>query len=67
MLSMKSIRKAGVTPSRPFPWNQAYLVKTRNNTHDDLWLGTRNFRVLTRYNNSANYGVAIYLIAEAVK
>jgi membrane-bound lytic murein transglycosylase B len=42
-------------------------VKTRNNTHDDLWLGTRNFRVLTRYNNSANYGVAIYLIAEAVK
>ena len=67
MLSMKSIRKAGVTPSRPFPWNQAYLVKTRNNTHDDLWLGTRNFRVLTRYNNSANYGVAIYLIAESVK
>jgi len=67
MLSMKTIRKAGVTPTRPFPWKRAYLVKTRNRTHDDLWLGTTNFRVLTRYNNSANYGVAISLIAESVK
>ncbi|BAF71936.1 lytic murein transglycosylase [Sulfurovum sp. NBC37-1] len=67
MLPMSTIRKAGVTPAQPFPWNKAYLVKTRNRTHDDLWLGTTNFRVLTRYNNSANYGVAIYLIAESVK
>ena len=67
MLSMKTIRNAGITPSHPFPWNKAYLIKTHNSTHDDLWLGTTNFRVLTRYNNSANYGVAISLIAEAVK
>ncbi|AKF25123.1 murein transglycosylase [Sulfurovum lithotrophicum] len=67
MLPMRTIRKTGVTPARPFPWNKAYLIKTRNRTHDDLWLGTANFRVLTRYNNSANYGVAIYLIAESVK
>ena len=67
MLPMNTIRKAGVTPSKPFPWHKAYLVKTRNKTHDDLWLGTTNFRILTRYNNSANYGVAIYLIAESVK
>lgn len=67
MLSMKSIRKAGVIPAQPFRWHKAYLVRTRNKTHDDLWLGTTNFRVLTRYNNSANYGVAIHLIAEAVK
>ncbi len=64
---LKQIKKAGVTPKKPFPWNHAYLIKTHNHTHDDLWLGTKNFRVLTRYNNSANYGVAIHLIARALK
>jgi membrane-bound lytic murein transglycosylase B len=67
MYPIKSIKKAGVTPSKPFPWNRAYLLKTRSSTRDDLWLGTGNFRVLTRYNNSANYGIAISLIAEAVR
>ena len=66
LLSTEKIKRAGVRPKLPFPWNRAYLVKTRNNTHDDLWLGTRNFRVLTRYNNSANYGVAIHLIAASL-
>ncbi len=67
MISMKTIRKAGVTPKSTFPGNKAYLVKTRNRTHDDVWLGTSNFRVLTRYNNSANYGVAIDLIAKSLE
>jgi len=67
MYSMKSIREAGVTPSKPFPGKRAYLLKTRNLSHDDLWLGTKNFRVLTRYNNSANYGVAIHLIAASLR
>jgi membrane-bound lytic murein transglycosylase B len=66
MRSLKQIKGAGVKPKLPFPWNQVYLVKTRNRTHDDLWLGTRNFRILTRYNNSSNYGIAIHLIAESL-
>ena len=67
MRSLKEIRRAGVKPKLPFPWGKAYLIKTRNRTHDDLWLGTKNFRVLTRYNNSANYGIAIHLIAASLK
>ncbi len=67
MLSLHAIKKAGIKPLYPFRQQHAYLVKTHNATHDDLWLGTKNFRVLTRYNNSANYGVAIYLIAQALK
>ena len=66
MQPMRLIRKAGVVPKEPFRWKSAYLIKTRNRTHDDLWLGTANFRVLTRYNNSANYGIAIHLIAKAL-
>lgn len=63
----KSIYKAGVKPLKPFNESRAYLLKTRNNTHDDIYLGGKNFRVLTRYNNSTSYGVAIHLIAEYVK
>lgn len=67
MLSLSTIRKAGVKPLESFPYSKAYLLKTSNKTHDDVWLGGKNFRVLTRYNNSTNYGVAIHLIAKAIQ
>jgi len=67
MISLSTIRKAGVKPLGTFPYAKAYLLKTRNKTHDDVWLGGTNFRVLTRYNNSTNYGVAIHLIAKAIQ
>ena len=66
-LALKTIKKHGVTPNKPFNESKAYLLKNRNLTHDDIWLGAKNFRVLTRYNNSTSYGMAIHLIAEHVK
>jgi len=66
-LSLKTIKKHGIKPQGTFNESNAYLLKNRNLTHDDLWLGTKNFRVLTRYNNSTSYGMAIHLIAEHVK
>ena len=66
MLPLKTILKHGITPLKPFNEPNAYLLKNRNLTHDDIWLGAKNFRVLTRYNNSTSYGMAIHLIAEAV-
>jgi len=66
-LSTKTIYKAGVKPQKPFNESRAYLLKTRNTTHDDIYMGGKNFRVLTRYNNSTSYGVAIHLIAQYVK
>lgn len=64
---IKTIKKYGITPLAPFPESNAYLLKNRNLKHDDIWLGAKNFRVLTRYNNSTSYGMAIHLIAEHVK
>lgn len=66
-LPLKTILKHGITPLDHFNEPQAYLLKNRNLTHDDIWLGAKNFRVLTRYNNSTSYGMAIHLIAEAVR
>ena len=63
----KSILRAGIKPLKPFNEPNAYLLKLRNKTHDEVWMGGRNFRVLTRYNNAATYGMAIHLIAQNVK
>lgn len=65
--SLSTLRKHGVIPTKRFNEPKASLLKLHNTTHDDLWLGARNFKVLTQYNASTNYGMAIYLIAQAVK
>lgn len=66
-LPLRTILRHGITPLEPFNESKAYLLKNRNHTHDDIWLGAKNFRVLTRYNNSTSYGMAIHLIAQSVK
>jgi membrane-bound lytic murein transglycosylase B len=66
-LSLATILNNGVKPLSRFRESKAYLLKNRNLSHDDIWLGARNFRVLTRYNNSTSYGMAIHLVAEHVK
>ena len=65
--SLKKLKKNGVVPKYRFDQSKASLLKLRNNTHDELWLGAKNFKVLMRYNPSSNYGMAIHKIAEAIK
>ena len=65
--SLTYLKKHGIKPIEPFNEKKAYLLKTRNKTHDDIWMGGRNFRVLTKYNHSTSYAMAIHLIAEHVK
>jgi membrane-bound lytic murein transglycosylase B len=66
-LPLSTILKHGIKPLASFNESKAYLLKNSNLSHDDIWLGAKNFRVLTRYNNSTSYGMAIHLISEAVK
>lgn len=65
--TLTMLKKHGVVPYRRFKESKAFLLKLRNTTHDELWLGASNFRILTRYNASTNYGMAIHKIAEHVK
>jgi len=43
------------------------LVKLNRATHDELWFGTHNFRVITTYNHSSHYGMAVFQLAKEVK
>jgi membrane-bound lytic murein transglycosylase B len=65
--SLTYLKKKGIKPIEPFNEKRAYLLKTKNIDHDDIWLGGANFRILTKYNNSTSYGMAIHLIAKSVK
>ncbi|MEA2048601.1 MAG: lytic murein transglycosylase [Campylobacterota bacterium] len=65
-LPLSTILKHGIKPQKKFTESKAYLLKNRNTTHDDIWLGAKNFKVLTRYNNSTSYGMAIHLIAQSL-
>lgn len=65
--SLNTLQKHGIKAAQTFPESSAYLLKTRNITHDDIYFGTSNFAVLRRYNNATAYGIAIHLIAEHVK
>ncbi len=43
------------------------LIKLPKYSYDELWLGTHNFRVITTYNHSTFYGMAVYQLGQAVK
>ena len=63
----QTLLEAGLTPTKPFPYKNAYLLRVSDKEKDRIFFGTKNFRVLTRYNPSTNYGVAIDLIADSLR
>ncbi|HHH20149.1 MAG TPA: lytic murein transglycosylase B [Campylobacterales bacterium] len=43
------------------------LIRLHRAKYDELWFGTHNFRVITTYNHSSHYGMAVYQLAQEVK
>ncbi len=46
-----------------FKQNRATLAVLFGKQSDEIWLGTTNFDILTHYNNSVNYAMALYKIS----
>ncbi len=44
-----------------------YLLKLERYNFDELWFGARNFYVITRYNHSVYYAMAVHLLAQKIK
>jgi membrane-bound lytic murein transglycosylase B len=60
-------KKMGVTPVKSFKDNQmATLLKLNGKKGDEYWLGLNNFYVITRYNHSPLYAMAVYQLGQAV-
>ena len=46
---------------------KASLIKLNTYSGDELWLGGHNFYVITRYNHSTHYAMAVHQLAEAIE
>ncbi|RUM69943.1 MAG: murein transglycosylase B [Sulfurovum sp.] len=61
-------KKYKITPrSKLYYKGPVSLIKLHRATYDELWFGTHNFRVITTYNHSTFYGMAVYTLGETVK
>jgi len=59
----------GIVPkNRKWIYNgQVRLIKLDRYKYDELWYGAKNFFVITRYNHSSYYAMAIYQLAKKIK
>ncbi len=61
-------KKHGITARKKLKYKgPVSLIKLPKYSYDELWFGTHNFRVITTYNHSTFYGMAVYTLGQAVK
>ena len=58
----------GITPLADVPPDaKAALIRLETEVGPGYWLGLQNFYVITRYNRSVNYAMAVYELAQAIR
>jgi membrane-bound lytic murein transglycosylase B len=62
------LRNAGIGPQTPVPDDSlAALIELQNADGPEYWLGLNNFYVITRYNRSPLYAMAVYQLSEEIR
>lgn len=65
--SVASLRSLGITPRGAVSDSQlAMLLEFTGRNGPEYWLGLDNFYVITRYNRSQLYALAVYQLSEAI-
>ncbi|MEO1765873.1 lytic murein transglycosylase B [Thiobacter aerophilum] len=60
-------RRLGVNQATPLPEDeQAMLVRLDTTSGPEFWLAFQNYYVITRYNRSFQYALAVYQLASAI-
>lgn len=58
----------GIAPYRWWNyWKNVSLIKLERKERDELWYGAKNFYVITRYNHSSYYAMAVHQLAILLK
>ncbi len=62
------MQASGVTPASPVPGDAAAaLIELVNTQGPEYWLALNNFYVITRYNHSPLYAMAVYQLSEEIR
>lgn len=65
--SLKELTKHGITPESAIVTpDRAVFMSFEGKTATEYWLGFTNFYVITRYNSSRYYAMAVYQLAQAI-
>ncbi|HKJ95503.1 MAG TPA: lytic murein transglycosylase B [Gammaproteobacteria bacterium] len=66
--TVAALRAAGVSPSESLPADApARLTVLKGGDGDEYWVTLKNFYVITRYNHSPLYAMAVYQLARAIE
>jgi membrane-bound lytic murein transglycosylase B len=66
--SLSELRGHGITPDTELPADtKAALVALEQEDGPEYWLGLNNFYVITRYNRSPLYAMAVYQLSEEIR
>ena len=66
--SVGKMQASGITPASPVPADaQAALLELVNTQGPEYWLALNNFYVITRYNHSPLYAMAVYQLSEEIR
>ena len=66
--TLPELAAEGITPATDIPADEKpSLLLLRGNSTDEYWLGLHNYFVITRYNHSTHYAMAVHELAQAIK
>jgi membrane-bound lytic murein transglycosylase B len=66
-VSISKISKSGASlPAKVRALEKAAILKYQQINREDYWLGLHNFYVITRYNHSNLYAMAVFQLAQAI-
>ncbi|OQX31086.1 MAG: lytic murein transglycosylase B [Candidatus Sedimenticola endophacoides] len=67
-LTLSELREAGIELTTDLPGDTlASLVRLKLDRGEEYWLGLHNFYVITRYNHSNHYAMAVYQLSRAIR
>lgn len=66
--SLNTLKKRGVTPLSKLasPTSKLGLIKLENKSSNEYWIAYNNFYVITRYNTSKLYAMAVYQLSQKI-
>jgi membrane-bound lytic murein transglycosylase B len=67
-LTVAELAAGGIREPLPIPAGEKFkLLALEGESGRDYWLGFRNFYVITRYNHSVHYAMAVYQLADEIR